>query len=511
MLHRLLALLLALNGLAAADLQPSPWAADLSDPSDVALAPGTAEFRIRATISGQQLDGTAVLTWTNSGAEALTDLVFQTYANGEQFHGASFTVEGATIDGVAAVIEPYADGLAVRVIPAAPIAAQATVAIGLTWRVVLSSTGGLHGLLTEQGGVVVWHAWYPELAPYRGGRWLVDPVADLGDPVRAAAHHVVVDLTLPDGGPLISGGTVIAEQDLPGPTRTVTIAGAYQRNLTLVIGEQWNLAERLVGSTLVRTWTRPGHQLAGERVLAIAADAMGHLSTTFAPYPYREFEVVDYQLGASVGGVESSGLILITGTAFEPFNDPALVLPPESLPAYMLQAVVCHEVAHQWWYGAVGNDAVAEPWMDESLTQWTTNWLLDRQFGPAVRRAGWQTDLMTALAVPRVKGFTAIDRPITDFASSMEVGANVYARGAIAYAWLRLEVGDQAFFALLREWATSKRFQLVDAATWRALMSERLGAEVTERFFTRWIAGSGLTDQEVVAAAVAAAQGKSKP
>jgi aminopeptidase N len=497
--------------LAAALAAAEPFASDLVDPADLAAVPAAAEFRIHATIAEDRLDGTAQLHWTNAGGEALPDLVFQAYANGPQFHGAAFTMASARIDGVAARVEPVADGLGVRVVPASPIAAGARVAIDLAWQVTLSPAGGLHGLLARRDGVAAWHAWYPELAPRRDGRWLVDPVAELGDPVRAEAHHLVAELTLADGGPLVCGGTVLGEVDLPGPTRTVTVAGAYLRNLTLVTGEGWTSAVRQVGGTTVRAWCRPGHEAVAQPVLGIAAESVRLLSETIAPYPWRELEVVDYPLGESVGGVESSGLILIGSSALEPFATPGVELPPDSLPAYMLEAVVSHEVAHQWWYGLVGNDAVAEPWLDESLTQWTTNWLIERQYGPAVRRAAWQTDLMSALMSPWAAGFTASDRSINDFATEAEVGADVYGRGAIAYAWLRHEVGDRAFFALLREWALAHRFQLVHAADWRALMAQRLGAPVSDRFFTRWITGTGLTYQEVVKAANDAARGLVSP
>ena len=32
---------------------------------------------------------------------------------------------------------------------------------------------------------------------------------------------------------------------------------------------------------------------------------------------------------------------------------------------------VAHELAHQWWWGIVGNDEFAEPWLDESLATWS--------------------------------------------------------------------------------------------------------------------------------------------
>jgi aminopeptidase N len=32
-----------------------------------------------------------------------------------------------------------------------------------------------------------------------------------------------------------------------------------------------------------------------------------------------------------------------------------------------IRSVVAHEVAHQWFYGLLGDDQLAEPWLDEGF------------------------------------------------------------------------------------------------------------------------------------------------
>src|SRR5699024_5251310 len=36
-----------------------------------------------------------------------------------------------------------------------------------------------------------------------------------------------------------------------------------------------------------------------------------------------------------------------------------------------LELTVIHEVAHQWWYGVVGNNQIEEPWLDESFAMYS--------------------------------------------------------------------------------------------------------------------------------------------
>ncbi|MFI6675440.1 hypothetical protein [Kribbella sp. NPDC050469] len=34
---------------------------------------------------------------------------------------------------------------------------------------------------------------------------------------------------------------------------------------------------------------------------------------------------------------------------------------------------VVHEVAHQWWYGIIGNNEYADPWLDEAFATYATD------------------------------------------------------------------------------------------------------------------------------------------
>jgi hypothetical protein len=52
------------------------------------------------------------------------------------------------------------------------------------------------------------------------------------------------------------------------------------------------------------------------------------------------------------------------------------------------QYTLAHEVAHQWWYGLVGNHSVYEPWLDEAevagrdIDSLFASWI-DSDTGPA--------------------------------------------------------------------------------------------------------------------------------
>ena len=72
-------------------------------------------------------------------------------------------------------------------------------------------------------------------------------------------------------------------------------------------------------------------------------------------------------LGKRLGPYDSTELdvVLLRNARFTGMEYPELVF---SVP---VPDVVTHEVAHQWWYGLVGNNQAAEPWLDESFAQYS--------------------------------------------------------------------------------------------------------------------------------------------
>jgi hypothetical protein len=80
-------------------------------------------------------------------------------------------------------------------------------------------------------------------------------------------------------------------------------------------------------------------------------DAVIYFSKWIGPYPYNNVTAVDVTY-ASGDGMEYP-MITAIGTYGDPFE---------------LEEAVVHEVAHNWFYGIVGNNERRHAWMDEGLT-----------------------------------------------------------------------------------------------------------------------------------------------
>jgi aminopeptidase N len=105
-------------------------------------------------------------------------------------------------------------------------------------------------------------------------------------------------------------------------------------------------------------------------------------------------------------------------------------------------ATVAHEVAHQWFYGIVGNDQYSDPFLDESLTAYA-----EQEFHHSYR---------CNLASP-------LDGRAHGLSTGMEYWENhadgyqhtIYRGGACALTVLRRDIGETAFRAALRAYVTA--------------------------------------------------------
>jgi aminopeptidase N len=91
-----------------------------------------------------------------------------------------------------------------------------------------------------------------------------------------------------------------------------------------------------------------------------ARAALDYCTRELGPYPHGQLRLVERPgrspslHGSPVDMWYQEGFALL-----DPTRDPRDV--------DFVTAVVAHEVAHQWWYGIVGDDQYREPWLDEGF------------------------------------------------------------------------------------------------------------------------------------------------
>jgi hypothetical protein len=262
----------------------------------------------------------------------------------------------------------------------------------------------------------------PALAVHDDAGWNLPPFVDLGESFYSVTGTYRVTLNTP--AKLQTPTTGIRTDRTVRGTRTIdTYTARRVRDFEWAAGR----LARLVGSsgqTRVNVWYQP-EAIARKKARAMlrhAERSMDTFSAAFGTYPYREIDVVLTGF-ATFGGMEYPTLV---------FSNPDTL-------------TIAHELAHQWWYGTVGNDQFTEPWLDEGLASWS-------QFLPTNpwRRCGGFTWPSASARMTNDMGYWR-DHPD-------EYGQVVYFGGACLLAQLAQGFGLPRFTRLLGRYATTHRY-----------------------------------------------------
>lgn len=411
-----------------------------------ALGP-LSEYRIDLRIADSltALQGRQQVRYTNREPVDLTEIYLRLFPNAL---GGVMAVSAVAVDGQVVAAEARFSGTALLVTLPSPLAPGASTVIDLTYRITVPETlDAGYGLLSFTDGILALDTPYAAIPVYDDEGWNVEEPPATADTSYYDVSLYLVRVTAPSGLALAAAGGEI-DRTIAGDMQTVTFAHGPARDFSLAASDRYDITSQEVGDVLVRSFA-PGPARAGARIAQdVAAEAVRIFAGRFGPYPYTELDVAATPMLAL--GIEYPG---ITGISAE-------ILQGDAPRQILIETTVAHEVAHQWFYGLIGNDQVDEPWLDEALAQYAT-WLyyVDR-YGAAqaeVVREGWRSrwERVDRAAVP-------VGLPAADY-DGLEYGAIVYGRGPLFVNALAERMGQDTFDRFLKEYSERHRWGIATA------------------------------------------------
>ena len=348
-------------------------------------------------------------------------------------------------------------------------------------------------------GVMLLGTAYPVLAVREGADWQRKIEMSVGDTVHTEVADYEVTIDAPADVALFASGEPRDGTVEGQPPRVRRIfAGENLRTFAVIAGRTLTSAERTVAGVRVRAVYTAEHEKIGRRVLAAASDAMRVYTARFGALPFKRVTIAESPLVAGLGSAEFASMGVIASAFYVDFDAPAtrnlpdIVREQRASVEDSLEFTVAHMVAHQWWGAAVGNDPERAPVLDEALAHWSALLYYQEVHGETRAMAALEDQLRGVYQIYRTFGgedMTA-ERDARDYRNSFQYAAIVSAKGALMFAALRRQMGDERFFTALRRYYEANRFEIADIDDLRAaFIAEVSVAErrALTRTFHRWL------------------------
>jgi hypothetical protein len=420
---------------------PSASAAHAATPQ-----PLTYRVRLASDDTGARWSGHQEIVFRNTGRTVLDLVWLRLWGNGVD--GCAGTPD-LTLSGFAGGVQGTPD-LGCTALPVRlnrPLSPGATTAVSFDLTINVPERAdrfGRVGAYSFLGNAL------PVLAVKDEQGWQLPPYVANAESFYTLTSSFLVSLDHPDGLAVPATGSVLGETRHAGRT-TTRIAAPLVRDFAWAAGPFRSVTGRTATGVRLRTWYTP--EVTDDTARSVQDDVartLQYAAGEYGAYPYPEFDAV-------IGGFEG----------FSGMEYPTFVLTePASLPAV-------HETAHQWWYALVGNDEYHDPWLDESLAQYTTNKVLGIP-DYCAEAPFWFSDTMR------------IDAGMDYYASRYdEYVPGIYGDGACMFSELEGLIGADAMRTGLRRYFSAQRFGIGRPAELRAALQSATPVDLAP-FWERW-------------------------
>jgi hypothetical protein len=440
-------------------------------------------LRLDLDYTQHNFSGQSRVVYTNTETTTLEALNFRLFPNGGKSYGdGSLTITRALLEGQEVEGQLSLNDTVFKVDLPTGLAPGERVQMDFDFQGQVPEDFGSPGQQTGYGiynfsqGVMAMADWYPVLAVYDDKGWNLDPVSGIGDSVYSDMAFYTVEVSLPGDLVLAATGVPASKQSGQGNLIRYRYVSGPTRDFFLVVSPDFKTASRTVEGTRVNSYFLPGHEQAGEQALQVAVDSLQAYSRRFGPYPYTELDVVDAPMRGA-GGVEYPSIVLVAGYLYdEPGRTDFTV-------------ATAHEVAHQWWYNLVGNDVIDDPWMDEALATYSSALYYEAVQGEGAYQANvnyWQDRYSQVVAQKEDDLVTASLEHYENSSQAGSYGGVVYIKGALFFAELRQEIGEQAFFNALENYFEEDKYRIAQPQDMLNAFEQAAGRQL-DAFYDQWL------------------------
>jgi hypothetical protein len=489
--------------------------------------PPVASYAMDVTYDGTNhaLAGTSAVTFVNRTSRPFPDLCFHLYLNAwrndrstwlrenedgvgrarrkgtsAEWFGWSEIHRIALADGTdltmglryVAPDDGNADDRTVACVPLpTPVGPGETLRFSLDWAAKLPRTLARTGWKDD---FVMGAQWFPKLGAATDAGWNVHQFhagteffADFGD------YDVTLTLPKEMKGKVGASGVQKEETDVAGGVKVRFVAEdvhdfAWTASPRYEVYRE-TFSEPGLPNVEMILLLQPDHRRVKNRYFAATRAGLRTYGTRYVPYPYPQVTIVDPPWGAASGGMEYPTLF----TGGVAWLAPAGTGSPEG--------VTVHEFGHQIFYGLLASNEVEEAHLDEGFNTYAADVTMRAAFpgAPLVKRFYGIPVVFRTLLLPRpefgseryldwqlASRSDATSQPSFRQLDGAAIRTNAYSKTALTLASAERTLGETAWAAVMKTYATRFAFRHPTAADFRRVVKEVAGEEADALFREAW-------------------------
>ena len=319
---------------------------------------------------------------------------------------------------------------------------------------------------------------YPILCVYENGKGFMSKLYNSnGDPFYSECADYIVSISYSKKFNIASSGNNITVKEEKDSCKA-DIVGKNIRDFCFVLSDKFVIEEENLNGIAVKYYGYRNDDNM-KSCLEISVKAMEFFIEKFGEYPYKQISIVKSNF--IHGGMEYPNIVLISDK-YSKQED--------------LNFVIVHELAHQWWYGLVGNDEYNNAWMDEGLAEYSSlmffreNKIYGHKFENLLNGSieSYKTFLKVYNEVQGGFVDTSMNRALDEFKTEPEYTQCIYNKGLLMFNSIENTVGKKKFIKALNKYVSEFRFKNAKPENLIYVFNKTTKSELTG-IFNSWLTG----------------------
>jgi hypothetical protein len=310
--------------------------------------------------------------------------------------------------------------------------------------------------------------WFPKVGFFENGKWICNPYNPMGEFYSNFGVYQVL-LDVPKEFVVGATGVRVFQSDR-GNRQLITYEAKDVIDFAWTASPLYKEYREKVDDVELIVLMQPEHEHLAQRHLDAARASLRYFAEALGPLPYPSMTIVDPpDDGAPTSGMEYP--MFVTAGTYTTFPGDKFI-----------EAVIAHEIAHNYFQSIIATNEFKHPWMDEGFAQY-----LDARFVESYEQPkgayfslwGWH---VTSAQITRMSYLRRPERPPPSLPSDMyqtygDYGFAAYTKPAMLLHTLDLSIGRERMDQLLAAYVERYSFRHPKPNDFFAVVEEFAGAE----------------------------------